>query len=111
MNKKLLYESIMKAVAKEVKRAINEEFMFEGECCGDVGGLSMSYNTPMNTVGVGDVIPAGRPAMTGAAQASDAFNGSGDIMLGNVYKPKNKKRKNSKRKRKVTTHFPMAIKK
>ena len=57
--------------------------MFEGECCGggdcaaaggELGGMSASYNTTLNTVGVGDVVPAGHPALTGSEQASDKFN-------------------------------------
>ena len=37
---------------------IVEGFMFEGEC-GECGGVSGSYNTTMNTVGVGNIVPAG----------------------------------------------------
>ena len=43
------------------KRAINE-----GECGGECGGVGGSYNTPMNTIGVGNVVPAQGAAMTGA---------------------------------------------
>ena len=59
-------KSIYEAISRGVKNALNESFdfneIFEGEC----GGVSGSYNTPMNTVGVGNVIPAQGAAMTGA---------------------------------------------
>ncbi|WQJ53850.1 MAG: hypothetical protein [Wendovervirus sonii] len=42
------------------------------------GGVYSPYNTLYNTTGVGNVVPAGRPAMTGSAMADDRFNGSGD---------------------------------
>ena len=84
------------------KRAINE-----GECCGECGGIGGSYNTPMNTVGVGNVVPAQGAAMTGAQQASDMFNGSGDLTI-----PKSqKKSKKNKSKNSGVTYFPLATKK
>jgi hypothetical protein len=46
--------------------AVTEGFMFEGECCGECGGIGGAYNTAMNTVGVGNVVPAQGAAMTGA---------------------------------------------
>ena len=46
--------------------AVTEGFMFEGECGGECGGVGGSYNTPMNTVGIGNVVPAQGTAMTGA---------------------------------------------
>lgn len=45
---------------------VTEGFMFENECCGECSGLRGSYNTPMNTVGIGNVVPAQGAAMTGA---------------------------------------------
>lgn len=86
---------------------IVEGFMFEGECCGECGGVGGSYNTPMNTVGVGNVVPAGMPALTGAQQASDMFNGSGDLTI-----PKSqKKSKKKKIKNSGISYFPLATKK
>ena len=82
---------------------VTEGFMFEGECGGVEG---CTYNTPMNTVGVGNVIPAGQPAMTGAAQASDMFNGSGDITI-----PASSKKKKKSKKKEETIYFPIAVKK
>lgn len=45
---------------------------------GALGGAYQPYNTLYNTVGVGNVVPAGRPAMTGAEFADNAQLGSGD---------------------------------
>ena len=81
---------------------VSEGLVFEGEC----GGISASYNTPMNTVGVGNVVMAGQPAMSGSAQSSDTFNGSGDITI-----PASSKKKKSKKKSEKTLYFPIAIKK
>ena len=86
---------------------VNEGFVFEGECAGDCGGVSGSYNTPMNTVGVGNIVPAGTPAMTGAQQANDSQNGSGDITIPTSSKKKSK----TKIKEKETLYFPIAVKK
>jgi len=33
--------------------------MFEGECGCNCENVNGAYNTPMNTVGVGNIIPAG----------------------------------------------------
>lgn len=92
---------------EEVPDIVAEGFMFEGECCGECGGVGGSYNTPMNTVGVGNVVPAQGASMTGAQQASDMFNGSGDItILKSQEKSKKKKTKNL-----GVTYFPLATKK
>ena len=105
--KKTIYE----AISRGVKNALNESFdfneIFEGECCGECGGIGGAYNTPTNTVGVGNVVPAQGTAMTGAQQASDMFNGSGDLTI-----PKSqKKSKKKKSKNSGVTYFPLAIKK
>lgn len=42
------------------------------------GGAYSPYNTLYNTLGVGNAVPAGKPAMTASDFATDAFNGSGD---------------------------------
>ena len=84
---------------------VNEGFMFEGEC-GECGGVSGSYNTSMNTIGVGNVVPAGQPALSGSAQTSDMFNGSGDTTI-----TASSKKKKSKKKLEKTLYFPIAIKK
>lgn len=89
----------------EIDDDLNEGFMFEGE----FGGMNGPYNTPMNTIGVGNVIPAGVPGMTGAQQASDSQNGSGDIANG--FQKKSKKKDIKKSWKKLSTYFPIATKK
>lgn len=42
------------------------------------GGAYSPYNTLYNTLGVGNPVPAGKPALTASDYATDAFNGSGD---------------------------------
>ena len=42
------------------------------------GGTYQPYNTQYNTLGVGDVVPANKPALTGADFADPRINGSGD---------------------------------
>lgn len=42
------------------------------------GGVYSPYSTLYNTPGVGNVVPAGKPALTGADYANDQLNGSGD---------------------------------
>lgn len=96
-------EAKEKAHPEIIEDIVTEGFMFEGECGGVEG---CAYNTPMNTVGVGNVIPAGQPAMTGAAQTSDMFNGSGDITI-----PASSKKKKKSKKKEETIYFPIAVKK
>ena len=63
----------------------------EGECCGSgdcFGGVSMPYNTPMNTIGVGDVIAPGPNGQLG----------SGDLFVP-IKKPAIKKAARQFRKR------------
>lgn len=57
---------INKKEKEEVPDIVVEGFMFEGEGCGECGGVGGAYNTPMNTVGVGNVVPAQGAAMTSA---------------------------------------------
>ena len=45
---------------------------------GMFGGVYSPYATLYNTPGVGDPVPAGRPALTGADYADPTINGSGD---------------------------------
>ena len=42
------------------------------------GGVYSPYSTLYNTPGVGNVVPAGKPALTGSDYANDQYNGSGD---------------------------------
>lgn len=45
---------------------------------GAMGGVFAPYQTLYNTVGIGNPVPAGRPALTGADYADNANIGSGD---------------------------------
>jgi len=98
----------------ELNDGLDEGLVFEGEC-GNPGGAF--YNTPMNTIGVGNVVPAGMPAMTGAEQASDKFLGSGDLLYPESYKKfinkksSKKRKKKAKKKTQKIVYFPIAIKK
>lgn len=95
-------------VSEQYESNSDSGLLFEGE----FGGVSGCYNTPMNTLGVGDVVLAGQPAMTASQQASDAFNGSGDLAYpGSYEKFKKKGKKKSKKKSKGIQYFPIAIKK
>lgn len=60
-------------------------------------GVGMPVQTLTNTVGVGDVVPAGMAATTGAEQCSSDCIGSGDnfgnvIGAVNTQKPKRKRK-------------------
>lgn len=100
MNKKELYQLIIESVAKEVKKALEQ---LNEDDCGCVGGdCGAVYNNAFNTVGMGDVVPAGHPCMTGADFANDAFNGSGDRFDNFVF-PGEKKKKSKKKKTKIYT--------
>jgi len=69
MNKeqRKIYDRVMECVSKHVKQALSH--LDEGECggdCGggdffggsDFGGVTSPYNTPYNTIGIGDPVPA-----------------------------------------------------
>lgn len=45
---------------------------------GAMGGVYQPYNTLYNTLGIGDSVPAGKPALTGADYADGKSLGSGD---------------------------------
>lgn len=45
---------------------------------GAMGGAYQPYNTLYNTLGIGNAVPAGRPALTGADYADNSQLGSGD---------------------------------
>ena len=58
---------------------LNEDAMVNGaNAYSMIGGTYQPYNTQYNTLGVGDVVPAGKPALTGADYADPRINGSGD---------------------------------
>ena len=60
---------------------------------GEFGGAGAPYNTGFNTMGIGDPVPAGNPAMTGADFADKTTNGSGDLWNGFIKTGKGKKKK------------------
>ena len=58
---------------------LNEDAFVNGaNAYSAIGGTYQPYNTPYNTLGVGDVVPANKPALTGADYADPRINGSGD---------------------------------
>lgn len=63
----------------------------------------MCFSTTMNTLGMGDVVPAGSAALTGAEQASNSNLGSGDRASGPTASKKTSKKGSKK--------TPVAVKK
>lgn len=58
---------------------LNEDSMaLNANAYSAMGGTYHPYNTLYNTTGVGDVRPAGNPALTGGDYADPRINGSGD---------------------------------
>ena len=78
----------MSEVAHYTAKRLNEDGFVMGSGLGDAagapaapgvfGGVYSPYATLYNTPGVGDPVPAGRPALTGADYADPTINGSGD---------------------------------
>lgn len=69
----------MSQLAHFTAKGINESALpLDANAHSSFGGVYSPYNTLYNTLGVGNVVPAGRPALTGADYAQDAYNGSGD---------------------------------
>ena len=67
------------AVAHNQAKNLNEDaFQYTSNAHSALGGAYSPYSTLYNTVGVGDPVPAGRPALTGADYADHTINGSGD---------------------------------
>ena len=60
---------------------------------GEFGGAGTPYNTGFNTLGIGDPVPAGEPALTGADFADKTKVGSGALWptIMKTGKGKNKK--------------------
>ncbi|WQJ53619.1 MAG: hypothetical protein [Wendovervirus sonii] len=97
---KLIYERIIDAISTGIKNGITRLDECDG---GDCGGIAVDagtcmYNNGFNTVGMGNVVPAGYPCMTGADFANDAYNGSGDRF--DIFYPGNDKSKKTKKKKK-----------
>jgi hypothetical protein len=81
--KKVLGESIssdkMEWMSQIANNMVNEDATnYNANAYSAMGGTYQPYNTQYNTLGVGDVVPAGKPALTGADYADNRFNGSGD---------------------------------
>jgi hypothetical protein len=71
--------SWLSQVAHNTAKNLNEDaFQFSSNASSALGGAYSPYSTLYNTVGVGDAVPAGRPALTGADYADHTNLGSGD---------------------------------
>lgn len=69
----------MSQLAHNTAKALNEDaFAQPSNQFAAFGGTYMPYNNLYNTVGVGNAVPAGKPAMTGADFADNRALGSGD---------------------------------
>lgn len=69
----------MSQLAHNTAKGLNEAAMpMEANAYSQFGGVYSPYNTLYNTLGVGNVVPAGKPAMTGADFADNTALGSGD---------------------------------
>jgi hypothetical protein len=69
----------MSQLAHNTAKQLNEDAaQMPANAYAQFGGVYSPYNTLYNTLGVGDAVPAGKPAMTGADFANDRINGSGD---------------------------------
>lgn len=69
----------LSVMAHNTAKSLNEDaFQYASNAHSALGGAYSPYATLYNTVGVGDAVPAGRPALTGADYADHTINGSGD---------------------------------
>lgn len=69
----------MSQLAHNTAKALNEDaFVMPSNGFASFGGTYAPYNNLYNTVGVGNAVPAGRPALTGADYADSRNLGSGD---------------------------------
>lgn len=66
-------------VAHNTAKSLNEDaFQYVSNAHSALGGAYSPYSTLYNTIGVGDPVPANRPALTGGDYADGRINGSGD---------------------------------
>ena len=77
--------SWMSQLAHNTATSLNEDFTgYQGGggvtagTTGTMGGVYSPYSTLYNTIGVGNVVPAGKPSLTGADFADNRNLGSGD---------------------------------
>ena len=72
----------MSVLAHNTAKLNEDAFQMNSNAYSAMGGTYQPFNTLYNTVGTGDVRPAGKPAMTGADFADNTINGSGDKLPG-----------------------------
>lgn len=72
----------MSALAHNTAKLNEDAFQMNSNAYSAMGGTYQPYNTLYNTTGVSNVVPAGKPAMTGADFADNTINGSGDKLPG-----------------------------
>lgn len=69
----------MSQLAHNTAKSLNEDaFQLGNNGFSNFGGTFQPYSNLYNTLGVGDAVPAGKPAMTSGDFASSVNNGSGD---------------------------------
>ena len=72
----------MSVLAHNTAKLNEDAFQMNSNAYSAMGGTYQPYNTLYNTLGISDVKPAGKPAMTGADFADNTINGSGDKLPG-----------------------------
>lgn len=72
----------MSVLAHNTAKLNEDAFQMNSNAYSAMGGTYQPYNTLYNTLGISDVRPAGKPAMTGADFADNTINGSGDKLPG-----------------------------
>lgn len=68
----------MSQLAHNTAKLNEDAFQLPSNGFGAMGGVYSPYNTLYNTPGVGNPVPAGKPALTGADYADNTTLGSGD---------------------------------
>ena len=68
----------MSKLAHNTAKLNEDAFVMPSNAYSQFGGTYQPYNNLYNTLGVGDPVPAGKPALTGADYADDKNLGSGD---------------------------------
>jgi hypothetical protein len=70
--------SWMSQLAHNTAKLNEDAFVMPSNAYSQFGGTYQPYNNLYNTLGVGDPVPAGKPALTGADYADNRNLGSGD---------------------------------
>lgn len=68
----------MSQLAHNTAKLNEDAFQLPSNSFSQMGGVYSPYNTLYNTLGVGNPVPAGKPALTGADYADNNTLGSGD---------------------------------